>query len=169
LALLFGNVSVGGTLTHFAAPSVLMMAHKWSLDLGIIFFEFGTRAGLGFALNTVLYFLIFRKEFNKMSDEHLANENGVEIPAYVTIIHIVFMIWTVATLYTPAMVVAGYLFLIGFNKATKHHQIELGIKTPLLVGFCLAGLVTHGGFQTCGYLRCCHPWGKLLCFLEQRF
>jgi hypothetical protein len=58
------------------------------------------------------------------------------------------MIWTVATLHTPALVVAGYLFLIGFIKATKHHQIELGIKNPLLVGFFLAGLVTHGGFQT---------------------
>ena len=33
LGLLFVNVSVGGTLTHFAAPPVLMVASTWSWDM----------------------------------------------------------------------------------------------------------------------------------------
>jgi hypothetical protein len=32
LGLLFVNVSVGGTLTHFAAPPVLMVARHWDWD-----------------------------------------------------------------------------------------------------------------------------------------
>ena len=33
LGLLFVNISVGGTLTHFAAPPVLMVASKWDWDV----------------------------------------------------------------------------------------------------------------------------------------
>lgn len=29
LGLLFVNISIGGTLTHFAAPPVVMVAEKW--------------------------------------------------------------------------------------------------------------------------------------------
>jgi Na+/H+ antiporter NhaD/arsenite permease-like protein len=57
------------------------------------------------------------------------------------------MVWTVANIHTPALVVAGYLFFLGFAKATRDYQTEFNIKNPLLVGFFLAGLVTHGGFQ----------------------
>ena len=32
LGLLFVNVSIGGTLTHFAAPPVLMVARPWDWD-----------------------------------------------------------------------------------------------------------------------------------------
>ena len=33
LGLLFVNVSIGGTLTHFAAPPVLMVARPWDWDI----------------------------------------------------------------------------------------------------------------------------------------
>lgn len=149
LALLFVNISVGGTLTHFAAPPVLMVANKWSLNLSRMFLEFGTHAILGIALSTATYFLIFRKEFKKMSEKFIPDgEDNTKIPKYISAIHIAFMVWTVLTVHIPALVVSGYLFLLGFMKATRNHQIELGIKNPLLVGFFLAALVTHGKFQT---------------------
>jgi hypothetical protein len=61
----FVNVSVGGTLTHIAAPPVLIVAYERSWGLGRMFFEFVVRATFGIALNTILYFLMFRKEFKK--------------------------------------------------------------------------------------------------------
>jgi Na+/H+ antiporter NhaD/arsenite permease-like protein len=148
LALLFVNISVGGTLTHFAAPPVLMVANRWSLGLGEMFFYFGVRAILGIAVSTLLYFLVFRKEFKKMSENTSADNRGDEIPVHITLVHVVFMAWTVVVLHTPPLVIAGYLFLIGFMKATRHYQTELNVRNSLLVGFFLAGLVTHGGFQT---------------------
>ena len=36
---------------------------------------------------------------------------------------------------------------IAFTIATDHHQNAISLKSPLLVGFFLAGLVTHGGLQ----------------------
>ncbi|MDR1255731.1 MAG: putative Na+/H+ antiporter [Puniceicoccales bacterium] len=147
LALLFVNVSVGGTLTHFAAPPVLMVARKWSLGLGEMFLQFGIRACLGIILSTVLYFLLLRKEFKKMPSERLAGGNSGEIPPRVTLAHIAFMAWTVSVFRTPALVMGGYLFWLGFTQATRHYQVEFSIKNPLLVGFFLAGLIIHGGFQ----------------------
>jgi hypothetical protein len=43
--------------------------------------------------------------------------------------------------------VAGFLFFLGFARATAPHQTPVDLRSPLLVGFFLAGLVTHGGLQ----------------------
>ena len=45
LGLLFVNISVGGTLTHFAAPPVLMIASKWNFGMDFMFLNFGFPCG----------------------------------------------------------------------------------------------------------------------------
>ena len=52
LGLLFVNVSVGGTLTHFAAPPVLMVAAKWNWGFAYMFEHFGWRAVAAGAVST---------------------------------------------------------------------------------------------------------------------
>src|SRR5690606_37235720 len=44
LGVLFVNVSVGGTLTQFAAPPVLMVARPWGWDIPFMMVTFGWRA-----------------------------------------------------------------------------------------------------------------------------
>mgnify|MGYP003704228655 CR=1 FL=1 len=44
LAVLFVNVSIGGTVTHFAAPPVLMVARSWHWDTAFMLTHFGWRA-----------------------------------------------------------------------------------------------------------------------------
>ena len=39
------------------------------------------------------------------------------------------------------------LFFLGFAAVTTDHQNTIDLKPPLLVGFFLSGLVTHGGVQ----------------------
>ena len=46
LGVLFVNVSIGGTLTHFAAPPVLMVADTWGWNLGFMMSTFGWIAGV---------------------------------------------------------------------------------------------------------------------------
>jgi Na+/H+ antiporter NhaD/arsenite permease-like protein len=58
-----------------------------------------------------------------------------------------FVAWTVFTNHYPALFIGGFLFFMGFMEATQHHQSKLSLKTPLLVGFFLAGLVVHGRCQ----------------------
>lgn len=155
LGLLFVNISVGGTLTHFAAPPVLMVAEKWNFGMDFMFLNFGWKAILGILLCNILYFQFFKKEFAKMKrpgrDDAKTPTRWVEredpIPAWVTLVHILFLTFTVVTAHYQMVFILGFLFFIGFTQATGHHQNDIDMKSPILVGFFLAGLVIHGGCQ----------------------
>jgi hypothetical protein len=251
LGLLFVNVSVGGTLTHFAAPPVLMVSEEWHWGLGFMLGHFGWKAAAGIILSTVVYYFVFKKEMLSLSGkfsrvqlkelmelkyfrrEHLDEElskmdemiidlgfpdawelrcnilkgdvrHRIEsefetkehidkelfdevfqerfeeerikemrhhlpgllqpeqraefidpdwdkrpdkVPAWIMIVHVLFLIWTVWNAHHPALFMAGLLFFVGFAAATPPFQNRLDLKPPLLVGFFLAGLVIHGGLQ----------------------
>ncbi|GAB4272114.1 MAG: putative Na+/H+ antiporter [Opitutales bacterium] len=158
LGLLFVNISVGGTLTHFAAPPVLMVASTWGWDLFYMLQHFGWKACIGIFISTCAYAIIFRKDLIELNtrarkiEEDRAKLGTVvlseePIPHWVTVVHLGFLAWTVFTLHQPPLFIGGFLFFMAFIKATAHHQYDLKITKPLLVGFFLAGLVTHGGMQ----------------------
>lgn len=154
IGLLFVNISVGGTLTHFAAPPVLMVANTWHWNLPFMFTHFGWRAVLGVVIATSIYFFIFRKSFAElkakaaeMAAEHTAEPKAEPAPGWIIIVHLGFVAWTVLTLHHPAFFIGGFLFFLAFTMATHHYQYDIKLKSPLLVGFFLAGLVTHGGLQ----------------------
>jgi hypothetical protein len=153
LGLLFVNISVGGTFTHFAAPPVLMVAEKWNWDMAFMATHFGFRALAGMIVCNGVYYLIFRKEFARLSGRALkgqSHSHGQErdpVPLWITAVHVVFLGWTVFVNHYPVLFIGGFLFFLAFTVATRPHQTEINIKGPLLVGFFLAGLVTHGGLQ----------------------
>lgn len=68
LGLLFVNVSVGGTLTHFAAPPILMVAGPWGWSTGFMLSHFGWKAVIGILCSNGLYFWVFRKELARMQE-----------------------------------------------------------------------------------------------------
>lgn len=151
LGLLFVNVSVGGTLTHFAAPPVLMVARSWKWDMGFMLSHFGWKAALGIVAANALFFLIFREELLSLrrpaTDSADASAAARAIPAWVIGVNVAFMAWTVFHAHYPALFIYGFLFFLGFAQATAAHQNSIDLKPPLLVGFFLGGLVVHGGLQ----------------------
>jgi hypothetical protein len=257
LGLLFVNISVGGTLTHFAAPPVLMVAGPWGWDLLHMLTSFGWKAVIGIGIANAVYFYLFRGELAQLQEkyalvrlkrelqseyvnraelerefESLENSVGEElgfnasfesrcheiktqlrqriqekiealgptersridvtlldeafdqrfeeirlasmrkalpgllpssqrppyrdpnwdqredqVPAWMILIHVLFMAWTVFNAHYPALFIGGFLFYLGFAQATPQFQNRLDLKPPLLVGFFLAGLVMHGGVQ----------------------
>jgi hypothetical protein len=159
LGLLFVNVSIGGTLTHFAAPPVLMVAREWGWTTPYMIGHFGWRAAIAIAISTAAYYLAFRREFAALAakgpvpEVEVAAEDAQDgqsllpVPLWVTLTHLAFMAWTVTNAHYPALFIGGFLFFLGFARATAPYQSQLDIKTPLLVGFFLAGLVIHGGLQ----------------------
>ncbi len=255
LGLLFVNVSVGGTLTHFAAPPVLMVAEPWGWDTGFMLGNFGWKAVVGIVISNALYLIFFRKELlqleerftvrslkeeiltkyfsreemesefdavidevhkrgelnerirakvEKFSDQledrlkarYLEHVSGTDIdlelakqafaerfaevklfrlqqelpkvlakeerapfqdpnwdqredavPGWVTLVHVLFMGWTIINVHHPALFVAGLLFFLGFAVVTADFQNNIDLQPPLLVGFFLGGLVTLGGVQ----------------------
>lgn len=158
LGLLFVNISVGGTLTHFAAPPVLMVAGKWGWDTPFMLEHFGWKAVIGIFISTSLYFAVFKKDLFNISDKADGKEDGLiepaswnerenSIPGWVTFTHLVFLAWTVYAAHFPVLFIGGFLFFMAFTTATQHHQNPMSLRGPILVGFFLAGLVIHGGCQ----------------------
>jgi len=255
LGMLFVNVSVGGTLTHFAAPPVLMVAGPWGWGTGFMLAHFGWKAVLGILISNVLFLAVFWKELSLLEErftirrlkgeiltkyfsrEEMESEidavaaetgelekeigrikeitedyvQGVErqlkkryleqisetgidmelakkafaerfeeiklsrlqreiprvlpeaqrapfedpnwdqredsVPRWVTVVHLLFMGWTIVNAHHPAMFVPGLLFFLGFAVVTADYQNRINLQSPLLVGFFLGGLVTLGGVQ----------------------
>lgn len=255
LGLLFVNISVGGTLTHFAAPPVLMVAAPWKWDTLHMLSHFGWKAIVGILGSNGLYLLIFRREMaaldekftlarlkdeiqekylkradmdtrfmelvravdaeqnaltavdariRQMADEirqrlekrylpellekgiapelvHQAFRQRFEeiklrvmrrglpallpedrrgrltdpdwddrddpVPAWVTIVHVFFMAWTILNAHHPELFIPGLLFFLGFAQVTHPFQNRVDLQPALLVGFFLGGLVIHGGVQ----------------------
>jgi len=159
LGLLFVNVSIGGTLTHFAAPPVLMVARVWDWGPSFMLDHFGWKAMLAIVVSTFAYFLAFHRELLGLTDRLAAADLDepadsadqpsrlVPIPAWITATHVMFMVWTVLTAHYPGLFIGGFLIFLGFADATSAYQSRIDLKTPLLVGFFLAGLVIHGGLQ----------------------
>jgi hypothetical protein len=158
LGVLFVNVSIGGTLTSFAAPPVLMVARPWGWDIPFMVTNFGWRAITAIAISTAVYFVLFRKEFRDLAerspvldleqpDEEAGGGALLPVPRWVVAAHLAFMAWTVFNSHYPALFLGGFLFFLGFARATAPYQSRIELKTPLLVGFFLAGLVIHGGLQ----------------------
>jgi Na+/H+ antiporter NhaD/arsenite permease-like protein len=157
LGLLFVNISVGGTLTNFAAPPVLMIAgpDRWDWSTGFMAMQFGWKAIVGILLSNTLYFVAFRREWKTLNTASAAEQRGKPrwrdrddpVPVWITLCHLLFLVWTVLTAHTPALFLGGFLFFLAFVEATGHHQNAIALRGPLLVGFFLAALVTHGKFQ----------------------
>jgi hypothetical protein len=256
LGLLFVNISVGGTLTHFAAPPVLMVAAPWGWGTGFMALNFGWKAAVGIVISNLLYWVLFRKEFDALREKFTVRtlkeeilttqmpreaaeraiddvaakvaatqgdvgpeiaalvdgfvaetkerlwersqkriaELGVDpelaamafeerfeeiklsrlqrefpqllpqeqrapfmdpgwdqredpVPAWVMLVHVVFMGWTIFNAHYPALFVPGLLFFLGFAVVTADYQNNVDLKSPMLVGFFLGGLVTLGGVQ----------------------
>ncbi len=158
LGVLFVNVSIGGTLTQFAAPPVLMVARPWGWDIPFMVANFGWRAVTAVVASTAVYFVLFRRELRSLAarspvpevelpDDEAAGPELLPVPPWIVAVHLAFMAWTVFNAHYPALFLGGFLFFLGFARATAPYQSRIELKTPLLVGFFLAGLVIHGGLQ----------------------
>jgi hypothetical protein len=259
IGLLFVNVSIGGTLTNFAAPPVLMVAGPWEWGTVYMLAHFGWKAVAAILLSTATYFVLFRgelanlqkkyvqkslkefiqttylghrkmdaeidqvldsldreafldtlkiqleKKYDEIRDSHIKilkeqyaaelGKKGIElsvareaylqrfeeikllrmrekfpallpederpesrdplwdtrddpVPFSVTLVHVVFMVWVIINAHHAPFVVAGLLFFLGFAHISATYQNTIDLKSPLMVGFFLSGLVIHGGLQS---------------------
>ena len=259
VGLLFVNISVGGTLTHFAAPPVLMVAGPWNWGISHMVVNFGWKALLGILISNGVYFAFFRGELSRLQETYVLRsikedirkkylsrreieaefakiaaavdkevgfgpafeqqmekimqqvkkrlrdglqekympsivKEGVDqnlvkaafdkrfeevklasmrefmpgflpeherasfrdpewderddaVPAWVTIVHVAFVAWTIVNAHHPEMFIPGMLFFLGFAQVSSPFQNRINLKPALLVGFFLGGLVIHGGVQ----------------------
>ena len=144
LGVLFVNISIGGTLTPYAAPPVLMVAGTWNWDILFMMENFGWRSAIAVLINASVLTFFYRNELNEINF-NAQTKKGV--PVALTIVHLLFLLGVVIFAHHPAVFMSLFLFFLGITTAYKHYQSELILKEALLVAFFLAGLVVIGGVQ----------------------
>lgn len=146
LGVLFVNISIGGTLTSFAAPPVLMVAAKWNWDSWFMFTTIGWKAAIAVFINAMVTTMLFKRELAHLPQA--AKTNEMKMPGWVILIHVIFLAGVVTLAHHPAGFLGLFLFFIGFAQAyPKYQDSRLLLREGLLVAFFLAGLVVLGGQQ----------------------
>lgn len=150
VATLFVNISIGGSLTPFAAPPVLMVAAKWDWDITFMMSQIGWRAMIAVAFNAIVLTWIGHRWLRVLPVDIKAADQkvrGQSVPLSVTFIHIAFLATAVIFHHYPVVFMGLFLFFLGYTAAYPRYQTRLMLREALLVAFFLAGLVVLGGLQ----------------------
>ena len=146
LGVLFVNVSIGGTLTSYAAPPVLMVASVWSWDSAFMFNQFGWKSALAVMVNATVAVLVLRNHLGLNVNVPSAS-SADSIPKTVVVVHLAFLAAVIAMAHHPVAFLSLFVMFMGFTQAYERYQNPLILKEALMVGFFLAGLVVLGGMQ----------------------
>jgi hypothetical protein len=148
LGLLFVNISIGGVLTPYAAPPLLMVAQNWNWKLPYVLQSFGWKAALATLLSTAVVVFLNRKELASLPEHAPAQApSALRIPAWIILLHLSFLAATVLASHHSIVFGGIFLFFLGLVSVTREFQSELKLREGLLVAFFLGGLVVLGGYQ----------------------
>lgn len=143
LGVLFVNVSIGGTLTAYAAPPVLMVATTWKWNSAFMLHTFGWKAALAVLVNATVAVAMLRRHLAPTP----ADDRADSAPLPLAAVHLALLAGVVFFAHHPVVFLGLFLVFLGVSQAYEQHQDALILKEALLVGFFLAGLVVLGGMQ----------------------
>ncbi|SAK85985.1 hypothetical protein AWB76_05999 [Caballeronia temeraria] len=148
LALLFVNVSIGGVMTAYAAPPVLMVASAWGWSTGFMAATFGWKAALAVVFNATAFVALIAKSVpTSLGSEGDTTSPSQHVPVGVTLVHLGFLALVVINSHHAVVFIGAFLFFLGYTHAYERHQSPLMLRESLLVAFFLGGLVVLGGLQ----------------------
>ena len=143
IGALFVNISIGGALTSFAAPPILMVTSAWNWDTAYVFQTFGIKATIAVLINAFILTLLVHKELPEVKPSH----GDERMPSWVAFTHLLFLLAVVVFAHHPVVFMGFLLFFLGYTHAYSAYQSRLILKEALMVAFFLAGLVILGGLQ----------------------
>ncbi len=147
LGVLFVNVSIGGTLTSYAAPPVLMVAATWGWDSWFMLTHFGWKSALAVVANATLAAFVLRRHLVRPPGREHGEAAAAPVPWPLVAVHVALLAAVIAAAHHPVIFLGLFLLFLGIAQAYRQHQNRLILKEALLVGFFLAGLVVLGGMQ----------------------
>lgn len=146
LGVLFVNISIGGTLTSFAAPPVLMVASTWEWNSAFMLATFGWKAAIAVLVNATIAVVVLRAHLPE-TDAFVTPTAEGNMPMTLVAVHLAFLAAVIALAHHPVAFLGLFLMFLGVAQAYERYQNQLIIKEALLVAFFLAGLVVLGGLQ----------------------
>jgi uncharacterized membrane protein len=151
MAALLVNVSIGGTLTHFAAPPVLMVASTWGWDLKFMLTHFGYKSISATVLIASYTTWLARDQLRVMAFDNKQRTKSDEKPHppyWLVAAHIAFLSLAVFMAHHIAVFVGVFLLFMGLTIVTHYYQSQLQYDKSLLVALFLGGLVVLGRLQS---------------------
>jgi Na+/H+ antiporter NhaD/arsenite permease-like protein len=144
IGALFVNVSIGGAMTPFAAPPILMVAAKWNWDLMFMLNTFAWRTVLAVFTNSLILTIIFRKELIKIKNLNIKQNNT---PFFILFIHLILLIGLIFFVHELIIFLGIFVIFLGIASSYDQFQNKLILKEAFLVSLFLTGLVILGGQQ----------------------
>jgi Na+/H+ antiporter NhaD/arsenite permease-like protein len=144
IGTLFVNVSIGGAMTPFAAPPILMVAAKWNWDLNFMINAFAWRTALAVFINSIILTFLFRNELTKLGESKIKT---IKIPSFVLILHLILLLGVIFFVHDLIIFLGIFLIFLAVVNAFNQYQDKLIINQAFLVSLFLAGLVVLGGQQ----------------------
>ena len=144
IGTLFVNVSIGGAMTPFAAPPILMVAAKWNWDLNFMMSTFAWRTVLAVFINSIILTFLFRNELIKLGESKIRT---IKIPSFVLILHLILLLGVIIFVHDLIIFLGIFLIFLAVVNAFNQYQDKLIINQAFLVSLFLAGLVVLGGQQ----------------------
>ena len=144
IGTLFVNVSIGGAMTPFAAPPILMVAAKWNWDLNFMINTFAWRTALAVFVNSIILTFLFRNELTKLGESKIKT---IKIPSFVLILHLILLLGVIFFVHDLIIFLGIFLIFLAVVNAFNQYQDKLIINQAFLVSLFLAGLVVLGGQQ----------------------
>ncbi len=144
IGTLFLNVSIGGAMTPFAAPPILMVAAKWNWDLNFMINTFAWRTALAVFINSIILTFLFRNELTKLGESKIKT---IKIPSFVLILHLILLLGVIFFVHDLIIFLGIFLIFLAVVNAFNQYQDKLIINQAFLVSLFLAGLVVLGGQQ----------------------
>jgi hypothetical protein len=148
LAVLLVNVSIGGTLTAYAAPPVLMVTSAWQWDSAFMLSTFGWKAALAVLVNATLATAVLGRHPGPLAAPSKDDAEEPRVPPALVVVHVALLGAVIVLAHHPVAFIGVFLMFLGVAQAYERHQNPLIVKEALLVGFFLAGLVVLGGMQS---------------------
>ena len=149
LGTLFVNVSIGGVLTSYAAPPVLMVAGTWKWDTAYMFSHFGWKALIAVIINAAIATALVRSSFASLPEETAEADSQVRPlgAKLASLIHCLFLTLVVLFAHEPVVFMGVLLIFVAYTQAYQRFQKPLIWREALMVACFLAGLVILGGMQ----------------------
>ena len=145
VAALFVNVSIGGTLTNFAAPPVLMVAAKWDWSTAHMLGTMGWKAATAVLINAFALTMLFRRELMRRP---ISDKSGRRrVPGVFVAVNLALVVAVVVSNHDPEVFMGIFLVFLGLAEAYKRYHDKLLLREGLMVAFFLAGLIVIGGQQ----------------------
>ncbi len=147
LAVLLVNISVGGTLTNFSSPPVLMIANVWNWDFKFMLVNFSYKAILTTMVNSLIVIVVFRKQLSVININLDKLSSDKIIPKFIMALNLLFIFLLVVFAHDLVIFLSVFVIFLGLHYCYPQYSSNLLIKPSLSVACFLCALIVIGGKQ----------------------